>query len=183
MFDIDVMKCTRIYFLAKIGSISQCTPFLARYNESNNLIFIFLSQGSRRRLVHTHPKNTSYNFPSWLLCFRTLWCTFTRFNPLFWPFMLFRSIVVDLCSIHCHKSMQKLFRIAGKIGKILLRSGHTNEFLVDCEQSRYPYCTELFHIQICMQSIDYTLIWDGYDLSYLTHFHFRVNSKQYHEFY
>ena len=33
-----------------------------------------------------------HNFPSRLLHFQTLWCTFTRFNPLFWPFTWFRSI-------------------------------------------------------------------------------------------
>ena len=39
------------------------------------------------------------------------------------------------------------------------------------EQSRHPSFTELSHAQICMQNIDHTLIWDGYDL---THFHFWV---------
>ena len=27
---------------------------------------------------------------------------------------------------------------------------------------------------MCMQNIDHTLSWDGYDLNYLTHFHFQV---------
>ena len=53
-------------------------------------------------------------------------------------------------------------------------SRHTNAFLVDCQESRHPSCTELSHAQICLQHIDYALSCDGYDLSYLTHFHFRV---------
>ena len=63
-------------------------------------------------------KNTSHNFPSRLLRFRTLWCTFARFNPLFWPFTWFQSRVVDACFIYRHKSTQKFFRIAVKIGQI-----------------------------------------------------------------
>ena len=94
------------------------------------------------------PKNTSHNFPSRLLRFRTLWCTFIRFNPLFLPFTWFRTIVVDPCFTHRHKSMQKLFQIAVKIGQILLRSSHTNAFLVNCEQSRPPTCTELSYGQM-----------------------------------
>ena len=90
-------------------------------------------------------KNTSHNFPSRLLRFRTLWCTFTRFNPFFWPFTWFRSIMMDPCSIHRHKSTQQLFRIEVEIGQISLQSGHTNAFLVDCEQSRHPSCIELSH--------------------------------------
>ena len=109
-----------------------------------------------------------------ILRFRTLWCTFTRFNRLFWPITWFWSIVVDLCFIHRYKSPQKLFRTAVKIGHSLLRSGRTNPFLVDCEQQRHPFCTELSHAQMCMQNIDHTLSWDGYDLSYLPQFHFRV---------
>ena len=109
-----------------------------------------------------------------MLRFRTLWCTFTRFNPLFWPFTWFRSIVMDPCFIHQYKSMQKLFRIAVKTGQILLRSDDKNAFLVDCEQSQHLSCTELSHAQMCMQNIDHTLSWDGYNLSYHTHFHFRV---------
>ena len=105
-------------------------------------------------------KNTDYNFPSRLLRFRMLWCTFTRFNPLFVAFTWFWRIVVDPCFIHRHKSMQKLFRIVIKISQIMLQGGHTNAFLVDCEQSR--------------QNIDHTLSWDVYNLSYLTHFHLRV---------
>ena len=112
------------------------------------------------------PKNINHNFTSRLLRFRTLWCSFTRFNPLFWPFTWFRSIVVDPCCIHRHKSTKKLFRIAVKIGQILLPSGHTNAFLVECEQLWHPSCTELSHAQMCMQNIDHTLSWDGYDLSY-----------------
>ena len=27
---------------------------------------------------------------------------------------------------------------------------------------------------MCIKKIDYTLSWDKYDLSYLTHFHFRI---------
>ena len=64
---------------------------------------------------------------------------------------------MDLCLIHRHKFTRKLFRIAVKIGQILLRSDHTNAFLVDCEQSRYPSCTGLSHAQMCMQDIDQTL--------------------------
>ena len=120
------------------------------------------------------PKNTSHNFPGWLLRFRTLWYTFTRFNPLFWLFTWFRSIAVDPCFIHHQKSTQKLFRIAVKIGQILLRSGYTNVFFVDREKSRHLSCTELSHAQMCMQNIDHTLSWDGYDLNYVTHFNFRV---------
>ena len=116
------------------------------------------------------PENTSHNFPCRSLCFQTLWCTFTRFNPLFWPFTWFRSIVVDPHFIYRHKSKQKLFRIAVKIGQSLLWSGHMIAFLVDCEHSRHPSCTELSHAQMCMQNIDHTFSWDGYDLSYLTHF-------------
>ena len=82
----------------------------------------------------------------------------------------FFCVVVDPCFIYRHKSTQKLFWIAVKIGQILLRSGHTNTFLVDCEQSRHPSCTELSHAQMCV----HTLSWDGYDLSYITHPHFRV---------
>ena len=37
MIDINVIKWTGIYFLAKIGFISQYTLPLARYNESNDL--------------------------------------------------------------------------------------------------------------------------------------------------
>ena len=83
-------------------------------------------------------------------------------------------IVVDLCFIHRHKSTQKLFQIAVKIGQILLRSGHTNAFLVDCEQSRNPSCTNFSHAQMCMWNIDQTLSWDGCDLNYVTHYHFQV---------
>ena len=44
------------------------------------------------------PKDTSHSFPNRLFRFRTLWCTFTRFNPQFSPlFTLFRGIVVDPC--------------------------------------------------------------------------------------
>ena len=46
------------------------------------------------------------------------------------------------------------------IGRILLRSGHTNAFLIDCEQSQHRYCTELSHAQMCMQNIDRTLSWE-----------------------
>ena len=102
---------------------------------------------------------------------------FTRFNPLFWPFSWFRSIVLDACFIHRHKSTINLFRIAFKIGQILLRSGLTNAFLVDWEQSRHSSCTELSQAQICMQNIDHTFSWDGYDLRYVMPFHFRVNWK------
>ena len=95
------------------------------------------------------PKNTSHSFPNRLFRFRTLWCTFTRFNPQFSTlFTWFRGI--------------------------LLRSGQTNVLLLDCKQSRHSSCTELSHAQMCMQNIDHTLSWDGYDLSYLKHFHFRV---------
>ena len=38
MFDTDVIKWTRIFFLAKIGFITQCTFLLARYNESKDLL-------------------------------------------------------------------------------------------------------------------------------------------------
>ena len=92
----------------------------------------------------------------------------------FWPFTWFRSIVVDPCFIHRYKTTQKFFRIAVKIGKILLQSGHPNVFLVDWEQSQHPSCTEPSHAEMWMQNIDHTLSWDGYDLSYLTHIHFRV---------
>ena len=44
--------------------------------------------------------------------FRPLWCTFTRFNLLFRPFMRFRNIVANPCFIRRHKLTQKLFRIA-----------------------------------------------------------------------
>ena len=118
------------------------------------------------------PKNTSHNFPSRLLRFRKLWCTFTRFNLLFWPFTWFRSIVVDPCLIHRHKSTQKLFWTAVKRGQISLWSSHTNAFLVNCERSRqHISCTEVSHAQMCNQNIDRTISWDGYDL---THFHFRI---------
>ena len=106
------------------------------------------------------PRKISHNFPTWLLRFRTLWYTFTRFNPLFWPFTWFRSIVVDPCFSHRHKSTQKLFQM--------------NAFLVDCEQSQHPICTELSYAQMCVQSIDQTLSSGGYDLSYFTNFHFRA---------
>ena len=59
--------------------------------------------------------NTSHNFLSGLLRFQTLWCAFFRFNPLFWPFAWFRSIVVDPYFIDRHKLTQKLFQIAVKI--------------------------------------------------------------------
>ena len=72
------------------------------------------------------PNNTSHNFPSQLLRFWTLWCTYTRFNPLFWPFTWFQSIVVDLCFIHRHNLTQKLFRITVKTFQILLQRDHTN---------------------------------------------------------
>ena len=49
------------------------------------------------------PKNTSHNFPSRLLRVWTLWCTFTRFNSLFWLFTWFRSIVIH-CSTHLAES-------------------------------------------------------------------------------
>ena len=123
------------------------------------------------------PINNSHNLPSRLFCFRSLWCTFTRFNPLFWPFTLFWSKVVDPCFIHRHKSTQKRFQIAVKIGQIMVRSGHTNAFLVDCEQSWHPSCTEFSHAPMCMKNIEHTLSWDGYELNYLTHFHFRVILK------
>ena len=93
--------------------------------------------------------------------------------PLFWSYTWFRSIVVEPCFIRRHKSTQKLFRIGVNICQIFFWSGHTNLFLVDCEQSRHPPCIELSHAQMCMQNIDYTLSWDKYDLSYLMHFHFR----------
>ena len=44
------------------------------------------------------PKNTSYICPSRLLHFRTIWCTFTRLNPLLWPFTWFGSIMVKTIS-------------------------------------------------------------------------------------
>ena len=116
----------------------------------------------------------SYNFPSRLLRFRTVWCPFTGFNPLFWPFTWFRNIVVDPCFIHRYKSTQKLFPICFKKGQILLWSDHTKSFLVVCEQSWHPSSTELSHAQMCIQNIDRMLSWDGYDLSCLTHFHLRV---------
>ena len=94
-----------------------------------------------------HPRNSSHNFPSRLLRFWTIWYTFTRFNPLFSSFTWFRSIVVHPCFIYRHTSTQKLFRIDVKIGQILLRSDHTNAFLVDCEKSRHPSYTELSHTQ------------------------------------
>ena len=75
---------------------------------------------------HFFPKNTSHNFPSRLMRFRTLWCTFTRFNPLFWAFTWLQSKVVDPCFIHHHELISKLFCLAVKIGQILLRSGYTN---------------------------------------------------------
>ena len=37
-----------------------------------------------------------------------------------------------------------------------------------------PIDTELSHAEMCMQHIDHTLNWDGYDISYLTHFQFRA---------
>ena len=120
------------------------------------------------------PKNTSRNFARRLLRFRTVWCTFTRFNPLLWTFRWFQIIVVDSCFIHCHESTQKLIRIAVTIGKILLWSNHTNAFAVDCEQSQHPSCTELSHAQMCMKNIDHTFSWDGYNPSYLTQFYLRV---------
>ena len=100
----------------------------------------------------------SHDFRSQLLRFRTLWCTFIRFSRLFSPLTWLRSMVVDPCFILYHKSTQKLVRIAVKICQILLQSGHTNAFMVDCEQPRYPSCTELSHAQMCMQNINHTLI-------------------------
>ena len=64
--------------------------------------------------------------------------------------------------------------ITVKMGQILLRSGHTNVFLVYYDQSRHSSCTELSHAQMCMQNIAHTLIWNGCDISYLMHFHFQV---------
>ena len=136
----------------------------------------FFSKCGRFFLISSSNRsnNASHNFSSQLLCFRRLWCTFTRFNPLFWPFTWFRRIVVDPCFTYRHRSTQKLFRIAVIIGQILLRSSHTNAFLVDCEESRHSSSTELSHAQMCMQNIDHTLNWDGYNFSYITHFHFWV---------
>ena len=37
VFDIDVIKWTRIYLFFRIGFISQCPLLLAQYNESNDL--------------------------------------------------------------------------------------------------------------------------------------------------
>ena len=51
------------------------------------------------------------------------------------------------------QSMQKLFRIAAKIGLISLQNGHMKLFLVDCEQLMHPSCTELSHPQMCMQNL------------------------------
>ena len=99
-----------------------------------------------------------------------------------WPFTCFRSIVVDPCFINRHKSTQQLLRIAVKIAQILLRSSHTNALLIECEQSRHLSCTELSHAQMCMQNIEHALSWDGYDLSYFTHFHFRVIQKNIMDF-
>ena len=121
-----------------------------------------------------HSKNPSHNFPRRLLRFRTLWCTFIRFNPLFWPFMWFRSIVVDQCFNHRHKMTQKIFQIAVKIGQISLWSGYTNAFSVDREKSWHPSCTELSYAQMPMENIGHMLSWDGHDLVYLTHFDFPV---------
>ena len=128
------------------------------------------------------PKRTSHNFLRWLLCFRMLWCTFTRFNSLFWPFTWFRNIVVNPCFIYHHKLTQKFFWIAVKIGQIFLRNGHPNAFLVDFEQSRYPSCTELSDAQIYMLNFDGTLSWDGYNVNYLTRYHFRVIQKHIMDF-
>ena len=99
------------------------------------------------------PKNTSHNFPSRLMRFRTFWCTSTRFNLLFWSFTWFRSIlVVDPCFIHRHKSTQKLFQIAVKIDQILLRCGYTNAFLVDCE-NRGIHLRQSFLMHKCVCKI------------------------------
>ena len=119
-------------------------------------------------------KNTSHNFPSRLLRFRTLWCTFTRFKPLFWRLVWFQSIVVDPCFIHRHKSTQKLFRIAIKIDQILLRSGHTNAFLVDCEQSHRAFsCTNVYvtywphaHLRWIRSQVSHVLPLSGHSQKY-----------------
>ena len=125
------------------------------------------------------PKNTSHNFPSQLLRCRTLWCIFTRFNPLFWPFTWFQSIALDPCFIHRSKSTQKLFRIVIKIGQILIGSGHTNEFLVDLAPNlhRAFSCTDMYvkywpHAQLrwIRSQLSHALLMSGH-------------LKQYHGFY
>ena len=68
---------------------------------------------------------------------------------------------MDSCFIHRYKSTQKLFQIAVKIGQILFRNGHTNAFLVDCEQSLQPSCTELSHPQcVCKILTTYSIEMD-----------------------
>ena len=115
---------------ALILKIQKTQPNLEYWSSSNHPSFLKVVDEDYSMCI---PKNTSYNFPCRLLRFRTLWRTFTRLNPLFWPLTWLRSIVMDPCFIHRHKSTQKLFWIAIKIGQILLRSGHTNAFLVDCK--------------------------------------------------
>lgn len=62
----------------------------------------------------------------------------------------------------------KHLRIAFKISYILLESDHTNKFLVDCEQMRYPSCVHIFRVQMFMWNIVRTLSLDPRDLCYFT---------------
>ena len=109
-------------------------------------------------------------------------CVFGRFGALlpglnhcFYP-LRDSGVSWWICFLNRHKSTQKLFRIAIKIGKILLRSGDTNAFW-SIVSNRGTHLAQIFLIHKCVCKIlTTTLSWDGYDLSYLTHFHFRVVS-------
>ena len=115
------------------------------------------------------PKNTSHNFPSRLLCFWALCCTFTRFKPLFFPLTWFQRIVVDPGFIHRHKSTQKHFRIAVKICQIFLRSGHTNVFLVSIVSNHDTHLHRAFSCTIV-----YAKYWAHAQLRWIRSLYLRV---------
>ena len=79
------------------------------------------------------------------ITFTSVFCVFGRFGAI----SLLTVLTLHVISEHSggsmfHPSSQidaKILSDWVKIGPILLRSGHTNAFLVDCDQLRHSSCT------------------------------------------
>ena len=98
------------------------------------------------------------NLTSWHLRFWSLWTVFTLCCPLSWLPIWHWNVVMDPCFIHCHILHEKIFFIALKELQTALWIIDALLFMIDYEQTRFPFRIELSHVQISMQDGKYTTL-------------------------
>ena len=92
-------------------------------------------------------------------------------------------IVLDPCFIHCHIFTQKLLFVALKLLQTTVWIVEASLFLIDCEQTQYPFWKQLSHWQMFMQTGKYIAFWYLWVLCYLTQDQFTIGQNEFVAFF